>query len=74
MPFYEYRCDECGHSFEELVRSMTTPVKVNCPSCGSKKTTQQISLFAAQTASPLLSSPGKKCASCSDGSCPYSGK
>jgi putative FmdB family regulatory protein len=68
MPFYEYRCDECGRAFEELIRSMSAPVKVKCPSCGGKKVTQQFSVFSAQTASP--SSPGKKCMSCSDGSCP----
>jgi putative FmdB family regulatory protein len=31
MPLYEYRCDECGHVFEELVFHLDD--KVNCPKC-----------------------------------------
>lgn len=33
MPIYEYRCQECGKEFEELVR---TAKKVECPECGGK--------------------------------------
>lgn len=32
MPIYDYKCQACGHAFETLVRSGTTPA---CPQCGS---------------------------------------
>jgi putative FmdB family regulatory protein len=30
MPIYEYRCESCGHEFEQLIRTGDTPA---CPSC-----------------------------------------
>jgi putative FmdB family regulatory protein len=32
MPIYDYQCQACGHRFEALVRSGSTPV---CPECAS---------------------------------------
>lgn len=32
MPIYEYRCDECGTTFEKLVRGRGA---ITCPDCGS---------------------------------------
>jgi putative FmdB family regulatory protein len=39
MPFYDYKCGECGHTFEEMLRiaDMEKPTKKKCPSCGKKK-------------------------------------
>ncbi len=34
MPLYDYRCKECGHAFEELVRTMPGPSVLECPNCG----------------------------------------
>jgi len=31
MPIYEYRCADCGTSFEALIRGKTA---VTCPHCG----------------------------------------
>jgi putative FmdB family regulatory protein len=31
MPLYEYRCKNCGHTFEELVLGQKEPVA--CPEC-----------------------------------------
>ena len=36
MPTYEYRCNACGHEFEEF-QSITAPVKRKCPKCGRPK-------------------------------------
>ena len=33
MPFYEYKCPDCGHQFEELQSFNDPPIKV-CPTCG----------------------------------------
>lgn len=32
MPFYEYRCDSCGHDFEALQKISDEPLK-HCPAC-----------------------------------------
>ena len=38
MPFYEYKCASCGHTFEKMlsVDDRNEPVKEECPSCGEK--------------------------------------
>ena len=36
MPTYEYRCDACKHTFEELQSFSEEPLK-KCPECGKKK-------------------------------------
>jgi putative FmdB family regulatory protein len=33
MPTYDYRCKECGYTFEEF-HSMNAELLVTCPSCG----------------------------------------
>jgi putative FmdB family regulatory protein len=46
MPIYEYRCDECGETFELFVRSAAKQAAVTCPSCGSERVRKAISLFS----------------------------
>jgi putative FmdB family regulatory protein len=36
MPTYEYVCDACGHSFDELQGFSEEPLK-KCPKCGKNK-------------------------------------
>jgi putative FmdB family regulatory protein len=45
MPIYEYRCKECGESFELFVRSATQKDAPTCPKCGSQEAQKSISLF-----------------------------
>ncbi|MBI3111458.1 MAG: zinc ribbon domain-containing protein [Ignavibacteriales bacterium] len=33
MPTYDYRCTDCGHTFEEF-QSMSSELLRTCPSCG----------------------------------------
>lgn len=33
MPFYEYRCNDCGHEFEALQKMSDAPL-TDCPECG----------------------------------------
>lgn len=35
MPMYSYRCEACGHDFEELV-AMDRRDDVVCPKCGGR--------------------------------------
>lgn len=41
MPIFEYACQSCGHAFEALVRSSTTP---ECPHCHSTQLDKQLSV------------------------------
>jgi len=43
MPIYDYNCQACGHAFEALVRSGSTPI---CPQCGSTELQKCISPIA----------------------------
>ncbi|MBM3189854.1 MAG: zinc ribbon domain-containing protein [Chloroflexi bacterium] len=61
MPIYEYRCEECGQTFDKFVRSMSAQFVVKCPKCGSQRCTKSISLFAS-AASSSPSSLGASCA------------
>ena len=49
MPIYEYQCQECGEEFEKLLRSISSPPKVECPHCAGKKIEKKISLFGTRT-------------------------
>ena len=44
MPIYEYRCNECGAEFEELVAA-STEKNPPCPSCDSVNTEKKFSIF-----------------------------
>ena len=41
MPTYEYECQACGHSFDEL-QSMTDAKLTKCPKCHKKKLSRLI--------------------------------
>ena len=36
MPTYDYKCNACGHTFEEL-QSFSAPVLTKCPACKKNK-------------------------------------
>ena len=36
MPFYEYQCDNCGHSLEAMQKVSDAPLK-KCPHCGKAR-------------------------------------
>ena len=48
MPIFEYSCADCGTKFEKLVRRSADADALQCPSCGEKHLTQELSTFAAQ--------------------------
>ena len=47
MPIYEYRCEECGRTYEEIRRMSEADKDLQCPTCESKKVKRQVSTFAA---------------------------
>ena len=42
MPFYEYRCEACGHELEAM-QKMSAPPLTDCPACGAASLTKLIS-------------------------------
>jgi putative FmdB family regulatory protein len=48
MPIFEFVCENCEKSFEELVRSANDTSMVTCPQCSSNQVKKKISLFSAQ--------------------------
>ncbi|MEM6576317.1 MAG: zinc ribbon domain-containing protein [Pseudomonadota bacterium] len=45
MPFYEYRCEECGHELEALQKISDEPL-VDCPNCGASALRKLVSAAA----------------------------
>lgn len=52
MPIYEYRCNDCGKNFEELILSSGDPPAPTCRHCAGGNVTRQMSVFAAHTHAP----------------------
>ena len=42
MPFYEYKCPDCGHQFEELQSFNDPPITV-CPQCAKTNVKKMLS-------------------------------
>jgi putative FmdB family regulatory protein len=55
MPIYEFRCEECGAGFEQLVGAGTDAVP--CPECDSARTVRVYSAPAAPL--HLVKTPGE---------------
>jgi putative FmdB family regulatory protein len=65
MPLFEYRCTDCDHTFELLMRADTT---LECPACHGAHLEKQWSVFAAVSApgngqAQQMSAPGP-CGTC----------
>lgn len=61
MPIYEYRCEECGHTFDKFVRSISGAVEVECPQCHSTKCKKSISLFGTTNSTRSSSGASSSC-------------
>lgn len=49
MPLYEFRCETCGHEFEELIPMMfatITKCSLRCPKCGKQPVVHKPPLIA----------------------------
>lgn len=47
MPIYEYRCQDCQHSFDVLTSFSQRDQSQICPQCESRQTRVMVSSFAA---------------------------
>jgi len=45
MAIYEYKCQSCGHEFEELIR-FGQANEISCPVCQSEQTARLLSKIA----------------------------
>ena len=71
MPLFEFVCNECNHSFEDLVRTNDRIEDVICPFCGKDSATKKISTFATNSSSNqsyAMSGGNLSTPSCSSGS------
>lgn len=63
MPFYEYRCNECGEAFEKMLRFSESAINPACPKCESQNTQKKLSKVAALgNATSGSTSSGSNCA------------
>jgi putative FmdB family regulatory protein len=65
MPLYEYRCQDCDHDFELLVRESTA---LECPACHGRALEKQLSVFAVgaegRAGGSRAAAPMGPCGSC----------
>ena len=47
MPFYEYRCQACGHEFEAMQKMSDAPL-TDCPECGAPQLAKLVSATGFQ--------------------------
>ncbi len=68
MPIYDYRCDECGTTYDVFHKVREVAEDVLCPSCGSVSHTR---LLSAPSFSMRTQPEVPSCATgrCSGGSC-----
>ena len=60
MPIYEYACQACGKSFEELIVRRSDEAEVACPACRGRK----VSRLMSRTAATRSGGSGSSGASC----------
>lgn len=56
MPIYEYRCRQCGHTFDAFQRVGADGSDLVCPKCNAAKPEKLFSSFASSGAAPSFSS------------------
>lgn len=68
MPIYEFRCNECGTEFEELV--FGSAAEVVCKKCQSNNIEKLMSAVSFKSSGGFTSaSGGSGCSSCAGKSC-----
>lgn len=70
MPFYDYKCGQCGKTFETSHGMGGKPAGLKCEFCGSidvQRVFQAVRMMKGGSG-PAASS-GHSCSSCSSGSC-----
>jgi putative FmdB family regulatory protein len=63
MPIFDYRCAECGHTFELIVQTSTVP---ECPRCHTQHLEKLLSRFAVGGQASAAALPASPCGQCGD--------
>ncbi len=63
MPIYEFRCKECGHTFERLVFATGSMEEERCPRCGREAERILSSFCNFRTSATPLRTPSQSCSS-----------
>lgn len=63
MPIYEYKCNACGHEFEELC--FVPDEKPKCPKCNNLNTQKKISVSVLQSGQGNVEAQKAACSSTS---------
>jgi len=71
MPLFEFTCEQCSTTFEELVVSAQSTSKLACPACGSATIHKRVSTFASRVGQ--ASRTADPTPSCASGSCCLNG-
>lgn len=67
MPIYEFKCKQCSHHFDKLVKVKDNLAELVCPKCGEKDLKKCISLCGAPQRGDRTAS--SSCGSCSTNNC-----
>ncbi len=62
MPFYEFRCTQCGAEFEMMLRFSESDRRPACPKCESEQTQKKLSAIASFVSGSSGASGGSSCA------------
>lgn len=63
MPIYDFECQDCGKSFEQLVRRESEVAELTCPECHSGRVKKALSLPAAPLSAAMAMPMGGGCGS-----------
>ncbi len=71
VPIYEYRCEDCDHTFELLTSYAERDRPHVCPTCESTRTSVLVSKFASvgSATDPLAATAPQSSSCCCGGSC-----
>jgi len=69
MPIYDYRCDNCGKTYDVFHKVREVREDIICPSCASMKHTRLISAPAVSVRGESWGRESTQGPSCEDGSC-----
>ena len=58
MPMYEYRCNQCGETYEKLRRMEDADRNLKCPRCEADDVRRLLSVFAAGGGCDAVASSG----------------
>lgn len=69
MPIYDYKCNECGTTYDIFHKVREVAGDVVCPSCGSPKHTRLISAPSVAIRAKQADAPACGEGGCCGGSC-----